>query len=116
MLSAVVAPIVPQATDKQLTLIAAGPVTKQPNTSPYRTVLLDWGQDKYSVHEEVFNLQKWQPDLPLDEQLIGTPSSLTHGDYFTAERFVEATIEFARRIQAHAQQHVGTIYKELAMV
>jgi len=93
------------ASNGSRTIIAAGPLTKQPGTIPYRHVIVRYENGSYSVHSEGF------------DSLDGTKSHLSNGHYFEAgpEGFVKAQEKFAERIVNHAKMH-ATIYRETAAV
>lgn len=83
-------------------VVASGPLTLQPNTMPFRIVLLAYADGKYSVHSEVFsNLQR-------------NESSFSHGDYFanTAEGLIAATRRFAERMVNHADSFKSLFRKD----
>jgi len=116
--------LIPITTHGSCYVVAAGPLTKQPNSMPYRIVLLQWPDGKYSVHDQIYsdlgNLV--DPDVTLLAELGATPNkppraSLAHGHYFKAgaEGLTDATLKFAHKIQSHAPM-VETIYREPALV
>lgn len=93
-------------------ILAAGPLTKQPHTNPYRTVLIDWG-DKYSVHR-----QYWMdhPEPPPGGRTAG--SALESGNYFEkhggpAAAFRDAIAVFANRVSDDAGS-ASTVFRNAA--
>jgi hypothetical protein len=95
-------------------LIAAGPLTKQPETLPYRIVLIANGP-KFTVHTEYFDdsqiIEKTANAQPGDPILA--ESSLSGGNYFNADELVKATIAFAERLAKNAE-YIQSIYREVA--
>lgn len=77
-------------------VIAAGPLSHQPGTMPYRIVLVAYKDGKYSVHTELFNKDR---------------SELCSGQYFKSgpTGLTDATMRFAYKIQNHAPM-VETIF------
>jgi hypothetical protein len=95
-------------------LIAAGPLTKQPSTQPYRIVLIANGP-KFTVHTEYFEdakiIEKTANAQPGDPILA--ESSISGGNYFEATELVEATLKFADRLAKNAE-YIRSIYREEA--
>lgn len=69
-------------------VVASGPLTMQPNTLPFRIVLLAYADGTYSVHDEILSAMR------------NNESSYSHGDYFgnTADDLIAATKKFAQRV------------------
>jgi len=116
--------LIPITTHGSLNVIAAGPLTKQPGTMPYRIVILQDSDGKYSVHNQVYsdlgNLV--DPDVRLLAELGATSdkppcASLCHGHYFGAgaEGLTKATIKFCEKVRDHAPM-VESIYREAVVV
>lgn len=84
-----------------LNIVAAGPLTKQPGTNPYRFVIVAYENGEFSVHTEYFsditNLKK---------------SSLSNGHYFKAgpEGFVKAVEKFSEKVAQHAE-YMASVYR-----
>ena len=81
------------ATPPNATIIAAGPLTKQPSSDVYRIVLRDLGEDGFVVHSQSFRL--------CDGRLI--PEGYSNGDYYKADSLVRATVRFCERLKQHAK-------------
>ncbi len=81
-------------------IIAAGPLTHQPASTPYRMVLVQKRDGSFVVYTEFFTA------LPEDvPQLLPVPSSsFANGHYFKADQLVEATQKFAERLAAKAPE------------
>jgi hypothetical protein len=87
-------------------VIAAGPLTHQPHSLPYRIVMVDYGHE-LSVHTEIFDLDGPQVDLA---KACETAVSHFHdGNYFKTEDFVKAAQRFAERLTADIRNHFGSI-------
>jgi hypothetical protein len=84
----------------RLNIIAAGPLSKQPGSTPYRIVLIAYDNGEYSVHHQMFR------EDDLGKLKAGEPvsSSLAHGSYFRSggEELARATKKFADKVSAHA--------------
>lgn len=92
------------AFDGKTPLLAAGPVTKQPSTRPYRVVLIDRG-DKFSVHTEFLN------DAHADlSQPITCGSFFEAGDYYFPDQLHKAYARFAERV-ANQSAYAETVYR-----
>lgn len=82
-------------------IMAAGPITRQPGTLPYRVVMVNWGH-KLSVHTQYFSF-----DLPADADLAiaceGAANYIENGDYFGTEELVKCIERFAERCKKHAE-------------
>lgn len=72
-------------------IIAAGPLSKQPSTVPYRIVLLEYGNGSLSVHHQMFN--------SVDNLAKG---SFAHGHYFQKDQIADATKKFAEKVTEHS--------------
>lgn len=98
-------------------MLAAGPLTKQPMSMPYRIVLIEYHNGKrrqmynessFSVHAEIFK----QEDLVerIGNGGICDYSSFLHqGDYFDSHSFAAAVKRFGERV-ASDSVHVGSCY------
>lgn len=98
-------------------MLAAGPLTKQPMTMPYRIVLLEhrkpgtspfYNDSSFSVHSEIFKSET----LIEDEQngrVTDWESYLHQGDYFKPGQFAEAVKRFGERV-ANDSIHVASCY------
>lgn len=103
------------------TVLAAGPLTKQPGTQSYRVVLVENGKDEFVVWDEIFE----QPDnLPIDSRYSAlrhrlplaegvkhpqTRSYFTNGGYFPVDQLGRAIKLFAKRVGQHATKTVSSI-------
>jgi hypothetical protein len=86
-------------------VMAAGPLTKQPATRPYRVVIVNWGDDRFSVHNQYFtDSVEAGPitDLAFSCSAQFT-SYLESGDYFKAEDFPKCIERFAERCKRNAE-------------
>lgn len=86
-------------------VIAAGPLAKQPGTMPFRVVLVQYDDGKFSVHREMFGT------LPANDQFA--KSDLCSGHYFGAHELVEATKLFAEKVSDNAND-LCTLYRDVA--
>lgn len=88
-----------KSTDERI--MAAGPLTRQPGTLPYRVVMVNWGH-KLSVHTQYFS-----SDVAHDGDLAvyceNLRNYLENGDYFGAEELVKCIERFAERCKKHAE-------------
>lgn len=93
-------------------VIAAGPLTKQPGTCPYRVVIVNWG-DEFSVHNQLFDdSYKDGPITDLADSCSAEfISNLDNGDYFKTEDFVRCIERFAERCK-HNAEFVGSIFRQ----
>jgi hypothetical protein len=88
-------------------VFAAGPITRQPGTNPYRIVLADTGS-QLVVWTETFQPDAF--DASHDDlaaacsRVSSSPdaSSFDHGNYFQADQLVEAMKKFAQRVNNNA--------------
>lgn len=90
------------------TLLAAGPMTKQPSTIAYRIVMVaEWSNchkmGRIVVWNQGFN--DW-PDLE--------NTHFYSGDYYRLDQLAEATARFAKRI-ADSAESIKSIYEEPTM-
>lgn len=81
-------------------IIAAGPLSKQPHSTPYRIVLVKRNIGGFTVHKEFFE------DLPEGDGPY--KSSLAEGKYFTsggteAELLAKATQAFGEMVASHSE-------------
>ena len=93
----------------QAELLAAGPITKQPHTNAFRTILVSW-------HGEfVVWTQYWDSDdeRHWDEGALSVKGAgyADQGDYFRPNEFDKATARFAERVARDART-ITTIYRE----
>lgn len=95
-------------------LVAAGPLTKQPHTLPYRHVIVGYGDGGYSVHNEVFTeesvIEQAHGGADAGVDRIERHSSLCHGHYFGATQLPEAMQRFAEKL-ANSVGNVRSIYR-----
>lgn len=98
-------------------IIAAGPITKQPGTAVFRTVLRVLStplgfttQTEFVVHYQIWDDQHTLPDGSLSIHPAGG-CHFEEGQYFTRDKLVEATAAFAKRV-ANDAASVGSIYRE----
>jgi hypothetical protein len=75
----------------QYAVIAAGPITKQPKTTAFRVVMVDW-RDRLGVHTQYF------PAFPSDDG-----SHLEGGRYYGPSQATDAVADFGERLAASAQ-------------
>jgi hypothetical protein len=94
-------------------IIAAGPITKQPMTRPYRVVIVNWGE-KFSVHNQLFadtaltNEAVENNDLAQNCEQVTT--WLESGDYYKPEEFPKAVVRFSERLATNAD-HIRSIFR-----
>lgn len=91
----------PPLHDDTKRLIAAGPLSKQPMTLPFRVVLVTDGE-KLIVWNEV--LPNWPDDT--------TNGHFLTGSYFSIEELDKATERFAQRVADKAST-LRSIYREM---
>lgn len=96
------------------TVIAAGPLTKQPGTLPYRIVLVNWGC-KLTVHRQTFDIRNIS-DSDLATACSKAESELTSGQYFLPSELVKATVAFGERLKDDAENHYESVYRDLNTV
>ena len=112
-------------------LIAAGPLTKQPGTKPFRTVIVQYADESLSVHDECFQNEAvieqindgdlGEPNIlpgwigrPVNKGrpcAVCHPSYLHQGSYFKSHQLVEATQCFAERL-TRLSMYLESIYRE----
>lgn len=90
-------------------ILAAGPLSKQPHSKPYRIVLIGYVDGKFSVHHQIYNSED---ATTLDDLKVGG-SSLSYGHYFSATQLVEATKKFAE-VVAHHAEYLESLYRKVA--
>ena len=92
-------------------IIAAGPITKQPGTAVFRTVLrvLYSQKPEFVVHYQIWDNQHTLPDSSLGLHPDG-PCHFEEGKYFYAEQLPEAMKTFAERV-ANDAESVRSIYR-----
>jgi hypothetical protein len=90
-------------------VLAAGPITHQPHTRPYRIVLVDQGHE-FSVHSEVFEIDQPQEDLAAACQ--SAKSYFHEGNYFKPHDFVKAANRFAERLAKNIDHYIPSIMPE----
>jgi hypothetical protein len=85
-------------------LIAAGPLSRQPQSTPYRVVLARDGQG-FTVHCESFQASDLASAVGVSFRSTRTvyKSWLSNGYYFKAGELVEATKKFAERVAQQAE-------------
>lgn len=100
---------IPDENHRHRRLIAAGPITRQPGTAPYRVVLLELSDNNFSVHNEIFCIDD-PKQADLDDGRIG--SGLSRGDYFSAGEFpfVRAMERFVERV-SHDIKYYESLYR-----
>ncbi len=95
-------------------LIAAGPLSKQPCTMPYRVVLIQYNDKQYSVHNEYFKdpeiIRRMNEGILAKEHVWGE-SHLENGNYFDSDSLVDAVSKFAERVARNAQYH-QSLYRD----
>ena len=83
-------------------VFAAGPITLQPASKPYRIVMVKWSDDQISVHTEIFDVALENvSDLAFD--CSEAKSCLEHGSYFKPEEIVQAQRIFADKLDHHCR-------------
>lgn len=94
-------------------IIAAGPITKQPGTAVFRTVLRVISTlretPEFVVHHQIWDDQHTLPDGSLSIHPDG-PCRFEEGQYFYAEQLPDAMAAFAKRIASDAE-NVKSIYR-----
>ena len=98
------------ATDGEL--LAAGPLTKQPGSLPYRIVLHRHG-NSFAVHSEYFN-QNLLDEGELLSNIYVYKSHLEYGHYFNENEFVKAVEKFSEKLALHARLYFPSLYREAA--
>lgn len=93
-------------------LIAAGPLTKQPGSRPYRIVLLQM----QSYHEFIVCHEFFPNDFSIDvyDGLSEVETFREHGHYFNSHEFVQAVQKFAEVVNKHATNYYQSLYREEA--
>ena len=85
-------------------VMAAGPLTKQPMSRPYRVVMVNWG-NQFSVHNQLFSDSAISG--PIVDLAETTENELTcyleSGDYFKTENLVACIERFSERCKQNAQ-------------
>lgn len=90
-------------------VIAAGPLFHQPHSRPSRVVIVDWG-DKFSVHEQIFQIDEDVPDLAV--ACLKAKSYLHDGNY--TPDIIRATELFIERITRRIEnENYQTIFRRL---
>jgi len=89
-------------------VIAAGPITHQPHSHPYRVVLVDRG-DQFVVWDQFFTLGTGVETV--DQLKSYDDGDFSNGDYFPATALAEATERFGKRV-AEKAHHIRSIYRE----
>ena len=87
-------------------IIACGPLSKQPQTMPYRIVLLGYPNGSFSVHSQIFKNEKAENYT----EFLVSGSSLESGFYFDKDEIVKATLKFAETVSLHAGS-LGCLYR-----
>ena len=96
-------------------VIAAGPITKQPGTAVFRTILRLIGtveEPELAVHYQIWDDQHTLPDGSLSIHPEGG-CHFEEGRYFRGDQLAEATAAFAKRVACDAEC-VKSIYREVA--
>lgn len=96
------------STPDGLSIIAAGVITKQPATCPFRTVLVI-RNNEYVVYDEIFRMD-WSTQFDLATLCSNNNSVLEHGSYFPMDQLHKAVECFGKRIQQNAEC-VASIYR-----
>lgn len=79
-------------------IMAAGPITRQPSTVPYRVVMVNFGT-QISVHNQYFDCE----GTDLAAACESAVCYLENGDYFNPEELKECIERFAERCKRHAE-------------
>ena len=102
---------------KEHAILAAGPITWQPCSNPYR-VVLRWlphgGPDNLGqlvVHTQVWPTPKVDAEGNLD--LSQAESGFTEGNYFSRSQLVEAVSRWVQRLTTD-MVHLKSVYRRLA--
>lgn len=89
-------------------IIAAGPITKQPGTRPYRITMQAWG-GTISVHSQIYEIDGEVEDLATACE--NARSCGASGEYFKAEELEKATLCFCRRLKQDVANY-ESIYRQ----
>lgn len=84
-------------------VFAAGPITLQPASRPYRIVMCKWGDDKISVHTEYFEGIKEEQVKDLAFDCSEAKSFLEGGHYFKPQEIAIAQRIFADKLEHHCR-------------
>ena len=90
--------------DQEYDIIAAGPMTIQPGTMPYRVILIQTGT-KFCLCTQSFD-----ENVQLD-RLHCSKSYLSNGSYYGLDQFCNAAEDFGNKIANHARNHYESIYR-----
>ena len=98
-------------------LLAAGPITNQPGTNPFRVILVSW-HGEFVVWNQYWDKHEIAPNETLrhfDEGALSVKGAgyADQGDYFQPSEFAEATARFAERV-ARSASTIKSIYREVA--
>lgn len=91
-------------------VVAAGPITKQPGTLPYRIVLRRVN-DQWVVWTESWDHLE-TAEIPLENGIVlGQPmtGNFSNGQYFTHNQFMEALDCFIERLAEDAHNHYASM-------
>lgn len=102
--------LVPSRGEPNVKIIAAGPITKQPSTQPYRIVLAAT-ETEFVVWTEYFHGFGGN-SLSEALQHENVHSSFDHGNYYKPDELAEAMRKFAQRVNNNAD-YAESVYREL---
>lgn len=86
-------------------IFAAGPLTEQPGSTPYRYVLVEREHD-FVVWKEKFDEMPKPGTVETD-----SPSHFSNGHYFSKKELVKAVTNFGERI-AETAEFMESLYRE----
>jgi len=86
-------------------ILAAGPITKQPHTLPFRVVLRVIPSGEFVVHDQIWEFNR---PLPLDVRFI--VYGFDCGDYFSIDNLPAAVKRFAQRV-AETVPGIQSLYR-----
>lgn len=95
-------------------VIAAGPITLQPHSRPYRIVMVNWGNN-FSVHTEFFEVDTDEikaGNVGLLDACENASTYLENGNYFKPTDFEKAVRLFSDKLNNHLQ-FLESIYRVL---
>ena len=82
-------------------VIAAGPLIRQLDTTPFR-VVLTVQDSEFTVHREYFDIEVKTGHLISDAQHETTRTHIEKGEYFQSTKLQDAVNEFANRLRMDA--------------
>ncbi len=91
-------------------IIAAGPITLQPNSRAFRVVMMTWSTGSFSVHKEFFEVEGKVPDLAVACQ--SAKSFIDDGEYFQSTQIGTAMLCFAEKVQ-EGFECVLSVYRDV---